>query len=683
MKVGTATGRIGLAALYTALPALLVMTIIDAPGPGQNVDRNVTTGSVIALGADPDGNPAADSENLTQLKDGLNALSGGDVVGARAQRDTLPSGSLDRKILTWAIALAGGEGAGSEIATEPLPDWPGLGALRSNSERALAGKNPEPQIVVDALAGAPPQTFEGTMLLGKALFALGREQEARTLLTPFWRRTKLAARQETAFLRAFGQVLPPSDHHYRAERMLYEDRIRSAERVATLAGIEELVAAWGAVIRNRDNAGALLEAVPESQRDAGYLHAKAKYLRRQGQFVEAARVLADAPRDSEHRIDPDAWWVERRVLSRELLDSGEAELAYQVAANHTAESAAAIADAEFHAGWYALRGLGDAKRAAAHFARIAAISSGPISLARAHYWLGRTAEAGGPGEAMQEYRRAAAHGTAFYGQLAAARLGQNTIATGYPEPTAADRDRFAARETVAAIDRLERAGHGWRAEILYRGLADDLTSPGEIALLAARAQGRGNHFLALKISKRAAARGIDTGALAYPLGAIPASADVAAAGKALAYAVARQESEFNVAAISGAGARGLLQLLPGTARDMARKTGLAYSAERLTSDAGYNATLGAAFLDEQLARFDGSYVLTFAGYNAGPRRAAEWAARYGDPRGVDIETVVDWIERIPYTETRNYVQRVMENYQVYKMQLTGRVDIEKDLTGGR
>ncbi|MEP4563281.1 MAG: lytic transglycosylase domain-containing protein, partial [Nitratireductor sp.] len=489
--------------------------------------------------------------------------------------------------------------------------------------------------------------------------------------------------QEAAFLRAFGAVLPAEDYRYRAERMLYEDRIRSAERVAARAGAEALVAAWGAVIRNRDNAGALLDAVPESQRSAGYYHAKAKFLRRQGRFVEAADTLADASRDGEREIDPDAWWIERRVLSRELLDSGETERAYRVAADHAAESAAAIADAEFHAGWYALRGLDDAKRAAAHFARIAAVSSGPISLARAHYWLGRTAEAGGPGEAEQEYRRAAAHGTAFYGQLAAARLGQNTIVAGYPEPTAADRGRFAGREIVAAIDRLERAGHGWRADVLYRGLAGELTSPGEIALLAARAQGRGNHFLALKISKIAAARGIDTGALAYPLGAIPPSADVAEAGKALAYAVARQESEFNVAAISGAGARGLLQLLPGTARDMARKTGLAYSAARLTSDAGYNATLGAAFLDEQLARFDGSYVLTFAGYNAGPRRAAEWAERYGDPRGADIETVIDWIERIPYTETRNYVQRVMENYQVYKMQLTGRVDIERDLIRGR
>ncbi len=166
-------------------------------------------------------------------------------------------------------------------------------------------------------------------------------------------------------------------------------------------------------------------------------------------------------------------------------------------------------------------------------------------------------------------------------------------------------------------------------------------------------------------------------------GVIPSSARISGAGKALAYAIARRESEFNVGAVSGAGARGLLQLLPGTAKEVAEKSGLPYSKSRLTSDAGYNATLGAAFLGEQLGRFDGSYVLTFAGYNAGPRRAQEWVKRYGDPRGKDIETVVDWIERIPFTETRSYVQRVMENYQVYKTRLSGQFDIASDLVSGR
>ena len=189
--------------------------------------------------------------------------------------------------------------------------------------------------------------------------------------------------------------------------------------------------------------------------------------------------------------------------------------------------------------------------------------------------------------------------------------------------------------------------------------------------------------MALKVAKIAAARGIDVGALSHPLGVIPSSADVSSAGEALAYAVARQESEFNVGAVSGAGARGLLQLLPDTARQVARKAGMAFSPERLTTDAGYNATLGSAFIGEQIGRFGGSYVLAFAGYNAGPRRAAEWVAKYGDPRGRDIDAVVDWIERIPYAETRSYVQRVMENYEVYKMRLSGRFDIVGDLTDGR
>jgi soluble lytic murein transglycosylase len=254
---------------------------------------------------------------------------------------------------------------------------------------------------------------------------------------------------------------------------------------------------------------------------------------------------------------------------------------------------------------------------------------------------------------------------------------------GDPQPSAADRQNFARREAVHAIQRLEESGHATRAEILYRDLAEQLTSPGELALLAQMAEKRNNHFLGLRVAKIAVARGLDIGALSHPVGVIPSTADISNAGKALAYAVARQESEFNVGAISGAGARGLLQLMPGTAKEVAKRNGLPFSQSRLTTDAGYNATLGAAFLGEQLGRFKGSYVLTLAGYNAGPRRAQQWVSRYGDPRGKHLDTVVDWIERIPFSETRSYVQRVVENYQVYKMRLSGRFDIAADLVDGR
>ncbi len=197
------------------------------------------------------------------------------------------------------------------------------------------------------------------------------------------------------------------------------------------------------------------------------------------------------------------------------------------------------------------------------------------------------------------------------------------------------------------------------------------------------AEKRGNHFLALRIGKIAAANGVNVGALSHPIGVIPETANISGSGKALAYAIARQESEFNVSAVSRVGALGLLQLMPSTAEQLAKKAGMAFSQTKLTTDAGYNATLGAAFLGQQLDRYNGSYVLTFAGYNAGPRRADQWIKRYGDPRGKDIDTVVDWIERIPYAETRSYIQRVMENYEVYKMRISGEFDIVGDLVNGR
>lgn len=197
------------------------------------------------------------------------------------------------------------------------------------------------------------------------------------------------------------------------------------------------------------------------------------------------------------------------------------------------------------------------------------------------------------------------------------------------------------------------------------------------------AEKNGDYYTSLKIGKNAVFQGKNVGALSHPIGAIPTSANVSAAGQALVYAIARQESEFNPTAISKAGARGILQLLPTTAKALAKKYSITWSPKKLSSDASYNATLGAYFLSEQLERFNGSYILTLIGYNAGSRRVNEWIERYGDPRGQSLDKVIDWIERIPYTETRNYVMRVMENYEVYKARLTGKTDMKADLLYGR
>jgi soluble lytic murein transglycosylase len=666
--------------LLVAAPLLLGAAAANAQDTAAPAPVNLSPGAA------QDRVPLHSRAQIVRLRAGLAALAEGEVPEARAIRDGYPVTSLDYRILMWAIAVRGGRDVPrSEIAaaTTMFRNWPGAISLRRNAERALVREKPEPMEAIAAFRERAPETVEGIILAARSHLALGQVQAARAVIAPLWQTDTLEIADESRILTEFGAVMTAADHRARMERLLYAEKVNAAARVADDAEAEPLAKAWTAVIRGDKKAAALLKAVPEDMRSAGYYFAEAKYLRKKKKFAEAAEVMLKAPTDRVALVDPDAWWIERRVLSRELVDAGDMKMAYRIAAAHAAESPVEAADAEFHAGWYAFRGLNDPKSAAIHFARIAAMAEGPISLARAYYWLGRTAEAGAPGDAQLFYRKAAIHGTTFYGQLAAERIGGKELSVDYPQPSAADRDMFERREVVHAIRRLQQCGQQRLADILYRGLAADIINPRELSLLADMADSRGDHTLALKVGKIATARGIDAGALSHPVGVIPADADISASGKALAYAIARQESEFNISAVSHAGAKGLLQLLPSTAKAVAKKAGLAYAPERLTTDPGYNATLGAAFLGEQLGRFDGSYVLTFAGYNAGPGRARDWIRRYGDPRGLDVDGVVDWIERIPFAETRAYVQRVMENYQVYKMRLSGTFDIEGDLVKGR
>jgi soluble lytic murein transglycosylase len=657
MLAFVAMPRLPTAAPKTLLPPPLTGAK-PAPAPGRLI---VPTQYEILLGR------ALDAHRAGRPREAL------DIVSA------LPVTSPEKRVVNWITAVDYGD-LGQDL--NAISDWPAMHNVRLHAERVLLRPEMDPARIVSMFANHRPETQQGARALARAETALGHDDKARDALSALWRTEKLDSAVEAAIIKEFGALLTTSDHRARMERMFHADRVQSAMRVADLAKSPALAAAWSAVIRGDKKAAQLLEAVPYVERGAGHAFAKARLLRRAGKYQDAAAAMLAAPTDAAAYADPDAWWTERRVLSRELLDLNDAATAYRVAAAHVAETPEIAADAEFHAGWYALRFLNDPAKAAPHFARISQISRGATSLARGYYWQARAAQAGGPGDARNLLEHAAAYPTAFYGQLAASQLDYVNIEVATPQPSEQDRRRFAALPMVDAIRTLERIGETKYADRLYRTLARQLVSPGELSLLVAQAKQR-DITLALRTAKAAANRGLPIGGLAHPTGAIPAQADISGAGKALAYAIARQESEFNASAVSRAGARGLLQLLPGTARDMARKTGLAFAPERLTTDVAYNATLGSAFLSDQLGRFSGSYVMTFAGYNAGPKRARDWANRYGDPRGKSVEDVVDWIERIPFTETRNYVQRVMENYQVYKMRLTGRFSIASDLVQGR
>ncbi len=716
-----AAGKTGAAAVQVPLPVPRPQPVSDTPaaaGPAPDAAAAVAPGDVIgnliAQSADesraaedsdapqagnsaaadappvPAPAPAAPAAlNSAGLKLALKLLDNDDPAAATIAAYALPD-PVDIKIVDWLVATSGSSKVPSSrilAVRKKLRDWPGQSLLRLRYEQAVAREDLPPADVITALGGTTPSSDSATIALAEAYVASGRQKDAAALIRSFWRNEALSRANEKTVLSEFGDLLTASDHKARMDRLLYDGQTDDALRVAALMGKDQqaLAKAVVATIKRRKTAYRDLTSLPGTVRnDPLALYSRIQALRRADKIDQAADLLLTAPREASKLVEPDAWWIERRLISRALIEEHKARLAYRIAAGHTAKSATYRAEAEFHAGWYALEFLHDPKTAARHFAEIAAISSMPLSLSRAEYWMGRAAAAAGDkAGATAHFKLAGAYPTTFYGQLALARLGNTQLHLSQPPtPDAATRTRFANRELVKVIQHLTAAGRTRYVGLFFRHLADTLKDPAEIALLAAMANKDGDYQIALQIGKTAAVRGMPVETLAFPTSAIPDSAKMPKVEKSVVYAIARQESAFNPEAISRAGARGLLQLMPTTARHVAKTLGLPYSKARLTSDPAYNATLGAAHLGDLVDNFGGSYVMTFAAYNAGASRVAQWVKQHGDPRDPKVD-VVDWIELIPFTETRNYVQRIMENLQVYRARLgEPALVIEADLKRG-
>jgi soluble lytic murein transglycosylase len=570
------------------------------------------------------------------------------------------------------------------MAKSALKGWPALDDIEENLEKALFRENASPRLAAEMIGEAGAKSIEGDILLIRARIEAGDETGAHARLKTLWSNRLFDAAAEDRIMAEFGARLTAEDHKARLLRLLYAERFAQATRFAALGKAEPLAKAFIAVVKRDKNVADLLDqARAQFGKEPALLFASVKQARYARRYRDAAALLATAPQDQAALVDPGAWWVESRIVSRMLLEQGKASDAYKLAAAHLSIEPSDIVEAEFHAGWYALRGLKDAKRAAEHFNAILMASRRAHDQARAYYWLGRAAEAGGGGDGKALFLKASDYPATFYGQLAASRIGVALHPQHRYRPLADIVTLMKSRPEMQAIDLMLQSGQDGRARRLYLALARTLESPTELQALADSALSAQGPALALAIGKTALNQGHDPGMAAFPLGAIPDSADISAAGKALAYAIARQESAFNAKAVSPADARGLLQILPSTAKTLAARHRLAWAEERLTEDPGYNATLGSHYLGEQIDKFRGSYILTFAAYNAGPGRIPQWIKRYGDPRRKKLDDVVDWIENIPFQETRDYVQKVMENYQVYKALLGQPGDIASDLTAGR
>jgi soluble lytic murein transglycosylase len=626
-------------------------------------------------------------EDKVAFAQALSAARRGDVAGARAAIAALSS-PVARKTATWALVDACADALGFaevDAARRDLVGFPRPGRRQVAAEKLIETSGKSPQEVVDWFAGQEPQSAEGAMALASAYRSLGRQGDAEGLIRRWWRTRSFEADVQRTMMTRFGAMLNVDDIVARADILLYGPHGPATNAMVDALPPEQQPAARARMALRADarDADALYASLSPSDRQSpGVAFERAAYLRRKGLDAQALALAPLFPREVVTPEQADRIWNERYRLTLAAIRSGDWEGAYQAAANTGLTEGADAAEAEFYAGWIALKRLNDPEAAGRHFAAIEKIGSSPITRGRAFYWMGRAADArGDKAEAENDYAEGAQYDTTFYGQLAAEKAGRKLVLAHDPRPTAADRARFEGREPVKAMRLLAEQGQMDLFRVFALHLDDTVPTTVEAALLVDAIRGYGEQDTSMRAARAAATRGLILTDRGYPMRSPP---DVQGAPEpALVLAITRQESGFDPGVRSGANARGMMQLLPSTARIVARKIGVGYSDARLY-EADYNMTLGSAYLGELVDRFSGSYVMASAGYNAGPGRPTQWSSFCGDPRGGATDPL-DFIECIPFGETRNYVMRVLENMQVYRAKLNGgaaTITLSNDLRRG-
>jgi soluble lytic murein transglycosylase len=578
---------------------------------------------------------------------------------------------LPTKIVRWldyTRSSVTGRFADISIFIEKNQDWPGQKILRRQAEQALASES-------DSVADAWFQRFPPVSAIGKAraaaiMIAHGKNDAGLTALRAAWIDGDFNGNDEREFLSRYSADIRPEDNAKRLDRLLWDHEGEAARRMLPMVPPDYRAEAQArlALADRATTAPALLAQIPEARRaDPGVIFDTVQWERHKDDNEAAAQLLlahADNP------VRPAAWAGERQLVARRLLAAGNAELAYKVVQQSDQTDGNAYSEAEFLSGYIALRFLKNPSLAFDHFSRVLARVTTPAAKARSEYWSGRAAAAEGKPElATKWYTAGAEHMVTFYGQLAAHQLGNDAPPRPQPEPraTAEELADFDTRELVQATALFAAAGDRDHVKVFLLQEADLSKKPIDFAMIASFAEQHGRVDVAITVARRSIDAGMPLMIHGYPVTTLPAGSGPE---PALLFAIVRTESAFDQEAMSGVGARGLMQLMPGTAQLIARQLQLPFSLDRLISDGVYNLTLGRAYIEKLLEDFGGSYPLAIASYNAGPGRIRQWLHDYGDPRGREID-MVDWIEAIPFNETRLYTQRVLESLQIYRGQDTG------------
>ena len=570
------------------------------------------------------------------------------------------------------------------------PNWPNAETTQRNAERAMSPDMPATQVLA-FFKSRQPVSGEGMLMLGAALLATGDVKEG-----PIWIRRgyvagTFSAAREAQIREQYAQYLPADADKLRLSALLWEDDFAGAQRMLAYvdAGTRALGTARLKLRSNTKGAQQFIDAVPAALKDDfGLLYDMGRWYRQSEQYTAGARLMARAIRDPAIPIPLDKWWDEKSAHVRMAIKERRWKDAYAVAASGGLTEGADFAEAEFLAGWMQLRFLGDASRALTHFDRIAPNVSTPISLSRGHYWTGRAKEAAGDADgAAREYQLAAKNPETYYGQLATAALSQSPSITVDMSSSVSERgiSTLERDELVQAIGMLSAIGDTTLLPRFVGALGDRLQDREDFETASALLMQLNRPSMSVRVAKRAMQKDLHVFRFAYPLVKLPPYRGKGEApDPAFVLALMRQESEFDPNARSSADARGIMQMLPATAKLTANRHGLSYEPGRLLGDWEYNATLGMAHLRDLLDQFGGSYVLVAVAYNAGPGRANQWIKEFGDPRDPNVD-VVDWVERIPFSETRNYVMRLIENTSVYRAMLAGGtapLQVEADLLRG-
>jgi soluble lytic murein transglycosylase len=611
------------------------------------------------------------SGDLVTARQAIDLVRKGKTADATAAKNTIGDPAA-QKLVEWLILRHSDSSAGFNRYAAFIadnPGWPNL-RLRRRAEDRLWQERSD-AATVHRFTGDQPVGPKGQFALARTLLAEGDRAGAERWARKVWRAEELSERLDGEAYDTFREILTAADDRARMDKRIGAKDLSGAMRAAHRLGSNEvaIVKACAAVASSESRALARLDDVAsEARSDLGYTLCRIHWLMRKDRIADATKLMLAAAPETMASQDTDEWWRERRTLARKLLDLKDFDNAYQVV-HDAALPANEYYQADFHfmQGWIALRFRNDPAAARQHFVHIADASVNPIVIARANYWLGRAAEAAGDREAARsDYEAASSRTTTYYGQLARARLGLGRIELRPTPQPVFSHDPAPSDELVRAADVLYAIGERDLALGFATDLAEQSTDVAALIALGDLTVIRNDAIAMLQIGKTALARGLALDFYAFPINGIPYHRPIAPdIGRSMTYSVARTESAFDQRDTSSAKAVGLMQVTPEAGRDTAKRFSVQYDWDRLVKDPVYNTQMGAAELSALLSEYRGSLIMTFAGYNAGRGRVRQWIQQFGDPRDPAVDAV-DWVERIPLSETRNYVQRVMENFEVYR-----------------